>query len=51
MNFIPYKRIGELEAIGRVATRLAWEQADYLNGTSMVVDGGMCLYPGFATGG
>ena len=51
MNLIPYKRIGEPEVIGRVAAWLASDQADYLNGTSMVVDGGMCLYPGFATGG
>ena len=51
MNLIPYKRIGEPEDIGRVAAWLASDQADYLNGTSMVVDGGMCLYPGFATGG
>ena len=51
MNLIPYKRIGEPDDIGRVAAWLASDQADYVNGTSMVVDGGMCLYPGFATGG
>ena len=51
MNLIPYKRIGEPEDIGRVAAWLASDQADYVNGASMVVDGGMCLYPGFATGG
>ena len=51
MDLIPYKRIGEPEDIGRVAAWLASDQADYINGTSIVVDGGMCLYPGFATGG
>ena len=51
MTLIPYKRIGEPDDIGRVAAWLASDQADYVNGTSMVVDGGMCLYPGFATGG
>ena len=51
MTLIPYKRIGEPEDIGRVTAWLASDQADYVNGTSIVVDGGMCLYPGFATGG
>jgi glucose 1-dehydrogenase len=51
MELIPYRRIGEVEDIGRVATWLASDQADYINGTSIFVDGGMTLYPGFATGG
>jgi glucose 1-dehydrogenase len=51
MRLIPYKRIGEPEDIGRVAVMLASDLADYINGTSIYVDGGMCLYPGFATGG
>jgi glucose 1-dehydrogenase len=51
MTLIPYKRIGEPEDIGRVAVFLASDLADYINGTSIFVDGGMCLYPGFATGG
>ena len=51
MNLIPYKRIGEPQDIGRTAAWLASDQADYVNGASIVVDGGMCLYPGFATGG
>lgn len=51
MKLIPYKRIGEIEDIGRVAALLASDNADYINGTSIYVDGGMTLYPGFATGG
>ena len=51
MTLIPYKRIGEPEDIGRVAVFLASDQADYINGASIFVDGGMTLYPGFATGG
>jgi glucose 1-dehydrogenase len=51
MTLIPYKRIGEPEDIGRVAAFLASDQADYINGASIFVDGGMTLYPGFATGG
>ena len=51
MTLVPYKRIGEPEDIGRVAAFLASDQADYINGASVFVDGGMTLYPGFATGG
>jgi glucose 1-dehydrogenase len=51
MTLIPYKRIGEPEDIGRATVFLASDLADYINGTSLFVDGGMCLYPGFATGG
>ena len=50
MNLIPYKRIGEPDDIGRVAAWLASDQADYINGASIFVDGGMSLYPGFSTG-
>ena len=49
----PYrnKRIGEPAEIGRVAAWLASDYADYITGTSLFVDGGMTLYPGFETGG
>ncbi len=51
MGLVPYKRIGEPEDIGRAAVWLASDLSDYVNGTSLFVDGGMTLYPGFATGG
>ena len=51
LKLIPYQRIGEPEDIARVAVFLASDQADYITGTSVFVDGGMTLYPGFATGG
>ena len=51
LTLIPYGRIGEPEDIGRVAVFLASDQADYITGASIFVDGGMTLYPGFATGG
>jgi glucose 1-dehydrogenase len=51
MRLIPYKRIGEVDDIGRVAAWLASDQADYIHGTSIFVDGGMTLYPGFEAGG
>ena len=51
LTLIPYRRIGEAEDIGRVAAWLASDYADYITGASIFVDGGMTLYPGFATGG
>jgi glucose 1-dehydrogenase len=51
LTLIPYQRIGEPEDIGRAAVFLASDQADYITGASIFVDGGMTLYPGFATGG
>ncbi len=51
MTLIPYQRIGEPEDIERAALWLASDASDYVNGTTLFVDGGMCLYPGFATGG
>jgi glucose 1-dehydrogenase len=51
MKLIPYRRIGEPEDIGRAAAWLASDQADYITGTTLFIDGGMTLYPGFDTGG
>src|SRR6516162_6129259 len=51
LKLIPYKRIGEVEDIGRVAVFLASDDADYIHGASLFVDGGMTLYPGFEEGG
>jgi glucose 1-dehydrogenase len=51
MKLVPYKRIGEPDDIARAAVWLASDCADYVNGTSLLVDGGMTLYPGFAEGG
>jgi glucose 1-dehydrogenase len=50
-TLIPYGRIGEPEDIGRTAVWLASDEADYVTGTTIFVDGGMTLYPGFAHGG
>jgi len=47
LELIPYGRIGEPDDIGRVAAWLASDEADYIHGTTLVVDGGMMLYPGF----
>jgi glucose 1-dehydrogenase len=51
MKLVPYGRIGEPEDIGRAAVWLASDHSDYVVGTTLFVDGGMTLYPGFATGG
>jgi glucose 1-dehydrogenase len=51
MELVPYGRIGEPEDIGRAAVWLASDQSDYVVGTTLFVDGGMTLYPGFATNG
>ena len=51
MKLVPYKRIGEPEDIAQVAVFLASDMADYINGSTIFVDGGMTCYPGFATGG
>jgi glucose 1-dehydrogenase len=51
MTLVPYGRIGEPEDIARAAVWLASDESDYVVGTTLYVDGGMTLYPGFATGG
>jgi glucose 1-dehydrogenase len=51
MTLVPYGRIGEPEDIGRAAVWLASDDSDYVVGATLFVDGGMTLYPGFATSG
>jgi glucose 1-dehydrogenase len=51
MKLIPYRRIGEPEDIGRAAVWLASDATDYITGTTLFIDGGMTLYPGFEAGG
>lgn len=51
MTLVPYGRIGEPEDIARAAVWLASDDSDYVVGTTLFIDGGMTLYPGFATGG
>lgn len=51
MKLVPYNRIGEAEDIGRAVAWLASDDADYVTGISLFVDGGMTLYPGFADNG
>ncbi len=51
LKLIPYDRIGNVEDIANAAVWLASDASDYVIGTSLFVDGGMTLYPGFTTGG
>jgi glucose 1-dehydrogenase len=51
LKLIPYNRAGEPDDIGKLAVWLASDESDYVMGTTIYADGGMLLYPGFATGG
>lgn len=51
LTLVPYGRIGQPEDIGNAAVWLASDDSDYVTGTSLFVDGGMTLYPGFSTNG
>ncbi len=51
LRLIPEGRIGLPDDIARAAVWLASDASDYVLGTTLFVDGGMTLYPGFATGG
>jgi glucose 1-dehydrogenase len=51
LRLIPYRRVGVVEDISRAVVWLASDLSDYVHGTTLFVDGGMTLYPGFATGG
>jgi glucose 1-dehydrogenase len=51
LRLIPYSRVGDPEDIAHAAVGLASDLMDYVVGTTLYVDGGMTLFPGFATGG
>ncbi|MGP3922026.1 MULTISPECIES: SDR family oxidoreductase [unclassified Streptomyces] len=51
LNLIPYGRVGEPEDIAQAVVVMASDLLDYVVGTTLYVDGGMTLFPGFATGG
>jgi glucose 1-dehydrogenase len=44
---IPWNRLGQPEEIAAAIAWLASSDADYVVGTTLFVDGGMTLYPGF----
>ncbi|MFD9502867.1 SDR family oxidoreductase [Streptomyces sp. NPDC060035] len=51
LRLIPYDRIGDPDDIAHAVVLLASDLMDYVVGTTLYVDGGMTLFPGFATGG
>jgi glucose 1-dehydrogenase len=51
LKLIPDGRVGVADDIARAAVWMASDLSDYVTGTTLFVDGGMTLYPGFATGG
>ncbi|HEX7006179.1 MAG TPA: SDR family oxidoreductase, partial [Alphaproteobacteria bacterium] len=50
LTLIPYGRVGDAEEVARAVLWLASDESDYVTGATLVIDGGMMLYPGFAAG-
>lgn len=51
LQLIPYHRVGDPDDIANAVVAVASDLLDYVVGTTLYVDGGMTLFPGFATGG
>ncbi|MFJ3308748.1 SDR family oxidoreductase [Streptomyces sp. NPDC086549] len=51
LRLIPYDRVGDPEDIANAVVAIASDLMDYVVGATLYVDGGMTLFPGFATGG
>lgn len=51
LELIPYGRIGEPEDIGQAVLWLASDLSDYVNATTLFVDGAMTAYPSFRGAG
>ncbi len=50
-TLIPYGRIGDVEDVARAAAWLVSDEADYIVGTTLFIDGGMTLYSSFRNNG
>jgi glucose 1-dehydrogenase len=51
LELIPYGRIGEPADVANAVLFLASDLSDYVTGTTLYIDGGMALYPGFRGNG
>ena len=51
LKLIPYGRVGVTDDIANAAVWLSSDHSDYVTGTTLFVDGGMTLYPGFQDNG
>ncbi len=51
LKLIPYGRMGDPEDVAKAAVWLASDEADYIHGETLYIDGGATLYPGFIGNG
>ena len=51
LKLIPYGRIGDVQDVANAVVWLASDLSDYVHGTTLFIDGGMSLYPGFRDNG
>jgi glucose 1-dehydrogenase len=51
LSKIPTARVGQVEEVARVVAFLCSDEASYMTGATVYVDGGMTLYPAFIRGG
>jgi NAD(P)-dependent dehydrogenase (short-subunit alcohol dehydrogenase family) len=51
LNKIPVRRVGEPEEIASLVAFLCSDEASYITGATIYIDGGMTLYPSFKHGG
>jgi glucose 1-dehydrogenase len=51
LRLVPYGRIGEPEDVGQAVLWLASDLSDYVNATTLFIDGGMSAYPEFRGAG
>lgn len=49
-SLIPWNRVGESSEVAACVAFLASDEASYVTGATLFVDGGMSLYPGFEEG-
>ena len=51
LKLIPYGRVGAVEDVANAVVWLASDASDYVVGSTLFIDGGMSLYPGFRDNG
>ncbi len=51
LKLIPYDRVGVPDDIGRAAVWLSSDASDYVVGSTLFIDGAMCTFESFSTGG